>query len=35
MDTRNLKVSADGKTLTLTVHGTGQANAQSVVYNKM
>jgi len=35
MDHTKFEVSPDGKTLTLTVHGTGQANAQTVVYNKM
>jgi len=35
MDHTNLKVSPDGKTLTLPVYGSGQAKAQTVVYNKM
>jgi len=35
MDHTKFEVSPDGKTLTLTVHGTGQANAQTVVYNRM
>ena len=35
MDHTKFEVSPDGKTLTLTVHGTGQANAQIVVYDKM
>jgi len=35
MDHTRFEVSPDGKTLTLTVQGTGQANAQTVVYNKM
>ena len=35
MDHTKFEVSPDGKTLTLTIHGTGQANAQAVVYNKM
>jgi len=35
MDHTKFEVSPDGKTLTLTVHGTGQAKIQTVVYNKM
>jgi hypothetical protein len=35
MDTMKFEVSSDGKTLTLTVRGTGQTNAQTYVYNKM
>ena len=35
MDHTKFEVSTDGKTLTLTVHGTGQVNAQTVVYNKI
>jgi translation elongation factor EF-1alpha len=35
MDHTKFEVSPDGKTLTLTVRGAGQANAQTVVYNKM
>ena len=35
MDHTKFEVSPDGKTLTLTVHGTGQANAQTVVYDKV
>ncbi|HTT19863.1 MAG TPA: hypothetical protein VMG82_13000 [Candidatus Sulfotelmatobacter sp.] len=31
MDHTKFEVSHDGKTLTLTVHGTGQANAQTFV----
>jgi hypothetical protein len=34
MDHTRFEVSPDGKTLTLTVHGTGQPNAQTFVYNK-
>ena len=35
MDHTKFEVSPDGKTLTLTVHGTGQPNALTVVYDKM
>jgi hypothetical protein len=35
MDHTKFEVSPDGKTLTLTVHETGQANALSVVYDRM
>ena len=35
IDHTKFEVSPGGKTLTLTIHGTGQANTQSVVYNKM
>jgi hypothetical protein len=35
MDHTKFEVSPDGKTLTLTVHETGQANALTVVYDKM
>jgi hypothetical protein len=35
MDHTKYEVSADGKTLTLTVHETGQPKAQIIVYNKM
>ena len=35
MDHTKFEVSADGKTLTLTVHESGQPNAQTIVYDKM
>jgi len=35
MDHTTFEVSPDGKTLTLTVHETGQPKALSIVYNKM
>jgi hypothetical protein len=35
MDHTKFEVSADGKTLTLTVHESGQPNAQTFVYDKM
>jgi hypothetical protein len=35
MDHTKYEVSHDGKTLTLTVHETGQPNAMTVVYDKM
>jgi hypothetical protein len=35
MDHTKYELSADGKTLTLTVHETGQANVQTIVYNRM
>jgi len=35
MDNMKYEVSPDGKTLTLTIHNTGQTNVQTVVYNKM
>ena len=35
LDHARFEVSSDGRTLTLTVHGTGQPNAQAYVYDKM
>jgi len=35
IDHTKFQVSADGKTLTLTVHETGQPNALTIVYDKM
>jgi hypothetical protein len=35
MDQTTFAVSPDGKTLTITVHNTGQAKAQTIVYDKM
>jgi hypothetical protein len=34
MDTREYKVSADGKTLTATIHNTGQQKPVVVVYDR-
>jgi hypothetical protein len=34
MDHARYQISPDGKTLTMTVHNTGQANALTVVYEK-
>jgi hypothetical protein len=35
MDRQRLEVSSDGKTLTMTIHETGQPNPLTVVYDKM
>ena len=35
MDHTKFEVSPDGKTLTLTIHETGQPKALSIVYDKM
>jgi hypothetical protein len=35
MDRTKFQVSPDGKTLTLTIHETGQPHAITVVYDKM
>jgi hypothetical protein len=34
-DHTKFELSPDGKTLTLTVHETGQPKAQTIVYDKM
>ena len=35
VDHTTFEVSPDGKTLTLTIHETGQPNALTIVYDKM
>jgi hypothetical protein len=35
MDHTKFEVSQDGKTLTLTIHESGQSKAQTIVYDKI